>query len=101
MVSAYKVHIEISNILKNELQLRSKANLAHGVWVSTLIKISLGMDKKFQVDADGFMTGVEGAIFYKVFDGEITLYFDHPYIGSDKFRAYSSSPTTQARVTGR
>ncbi|QQP10653.1 hypothetical protein FJQ98_15445 [Lysinibacillus agricola] len=46
------------------------------------------------------MTGVEGTIFYKVPDGEIALYFDNPYIGSNDFSAHSSSPTIKARAIG-
>ncbi|MGE7114559.1 aegerolysin family protein [Lysinibacillus sp. NPDC047702] len=99
-MSAREVHIEVINISKNELQLESKTNLAHGEWVSTPTNVPAGGDEKFRADSDGFMTGVEGTIFYKVPDGEIALYFDNPYVGSNDSSAHSSSPTTQARAIG-
>ena len=95
-----KFILKLLTFQKNELQLESKTNLAHGEWVSTPTNVPAGGDEKFRADSDGFMTGVEGTIFYKVPDGEIALYFDNPYVGSNDSSAHSSSPTTQARAIG-
>lgn len=82
--------------------LESKTNLAHGEWIVSPINVPNNeKPATFEADSDGFATGVEGTLYYKLTQGEIILYFDDPYVGSGGFSGQSSSPAYNVQVIGR
>jgi len=100
-MSQREVHISVINVTDSELVLESKTNLAHGEWVVSPTNVpNNAKPATFEADSDGFATGVEGTLYYKLPQGEITLYFDDPYVGSDGFSAQSSSPAYNIQVIG-
>lgn len=99
-MSAREVHITVINVSSFELQLDSKTYLNHGEWILTPTNVPEGGNLNFRADSDGVMTGAEGSIFYTVPDGEIKLYFDDPYVGSNAFAATTSSPSVSVQAVG-
>ncbi|WP_281889732.1 aegerolysin family protein [Paenibacillus sp. YYML68] len=100
-MSAREVHISVINATGIEMQLESKTTLAHGEWASTPTNVpGNGKPVHFQADSDGFATGVEGRIYYSLPNGEICLYFDDPYVGSNGFSGSSSSDSYAVQTIG-
>ncbi|WP_411343542.1 aegerolysin family protein [Paenibacillus sp. WLX1005] len=96
-----EVHISVINVTDSELVLEDKTVLDHGEWAVSPTNVpNNAKPVNFEADSDGFSTGVEGTIYYKLPQGEITLYFDDPFVGSDGFSAQSSSPAYNIQVIG-
>ncbi|KAE8355732.1 hypothetical protein BDV28DRAFT_145917 [Aspergillus coremiiformis] len=55
--------------------------------------IPAGQTKHFQLESQGFRTGVEGTVSYRI-DGttNLVIYMDNPYMGLNSYKVYPDGP---------
>lgn len=100
-MSAREVHIEINNKTRHTLQLEDKTKLTGGRWRTSPTNVARDTIKTFVAESHGFMTGVEGIIYFSVNgEAEISLHFDNPYIGSNKYDGSSDKPEYEVITQG-
>jgi len=104
-MAARTVDVLLDNRMVNNwaLELVDKT-LDHGIW-SVKPPDFVGDSASWASESNGFMTGTEGNVFYRVADGqggnnlELKLSWDNPFIGSNSY-TYTAWPTGQADGSG-
>jgi len=90
-MSAREVHIDVNNKTGHTLQLEDKTKLDGGRWRTSPTNVANDQIKTFVAESNGFMTGTEGTIYYSINgEAEISLYFDNPFAGSNKYDGHSN-----------
>jgi len=75
----------ITNATDSDFTLVS-ADLDHGVWADAPANIiPAGGVATFRAESNGFATGDEGTVTYKLPAGNYVFYFNNPFVGSDGF----------------
>ena len=92
-----------------EKLLRKEHNLDHGIWTPDDTAPPLGEEvDSWESESNGFMTGTEGTALYTGPSGSVKLWWNNPFVGSNKFSATPSGkyflralegPATGSNVT--
>lgn len=68
---------------------RTYANLDHGIWPNSVLppeNIEPQEASSWQAESDGFMTGVQGTVTYKLDGvGDVVITWDNPFEGSNSY----------------
>jgi hypothetical protein len=74
---------------------RTYANLDHGIWTNNVLppeNIPPQEPSSWEAESDGFMTGVQGTVTYKLEGvGDVVITWDNPFQGSNSYT--KSAPT--------
>jgi hypothetical protein len=89
--AARSFDIVLKNVTNLEFTFKS-SHLDHGIWtvdgsenLSPPKSIDAMSRAHIASESQGFMTGCEGTVVYSSSAGELTIYFDNPYAGSNGF----------------
>jgi hypothetical protein len=97
--------VKFQNLTDLDLHL-ADARLEHGVWTQNMYppkKIHGESKATWESESDGFMTGTEGRVTYTLGlpeTGHLTISWDNPYTGSNKYHCSAPKGFTLTHTGG-
>ncbi|MEU3569932.1 Crystal protein ET79 [Kitasatospora sp. NPDC036755] len=86
--AARSTYVALQNRTTNTMD-RTSSSLSHGTWSENMLPPDHIFPKdngSWQSESNGFMTGTEGRAVYNMYDvGNVEIWWDNPYSGSNKY----------------
>ncbi|GAA2260137.1 hypothetical protein GCM10010430_50250 [Kitasatospora cystarginea] len=88
LAAARSTHVILQNRTTSTMD-RTSSSLQHGTWSENMLppdKVYPFANGAWQSESNGFMTGTEGRAVYNMFGvGNVEIWWDNPYSGSNKY----------------